>query len=279
MLSTPKSRTSMPCASQPTWILSRALRFRWCCLPSTRHRRARPACRRDCAGMGAGSGIGVIAIQVAKLLGGVGDCHCRKRVDGRREPGRQPVGTPRPAGDAAQAVKQFTAGRGVEVVFEHPGEATWERSLASLAWGGRLVICGNTTGYLPRLTCASCSTSSSTCWAPTRAQAGVLQALKFVESGQIKPVVLADLPTRGRRPGAGDHVRRGAFWQAGTGAIMVDTMMESEIRLFESCPAHPRRALQSGQGALRASAGDAGASARGFATKSTTPWSCCSTRR
>jgi len=48
--------------------------------------------------------------------------------------------------DVEQEVKRITHGRGVDVVFEHVGSATWEKSLKSLARGGRLVTCGATTG-------------------------------------------------------------------------------------------------------------------------------------
>ena len=44
-------------------------------------------------------------------------------------------------------VKRLTGGRGVDVVFEHVGQATWEQSVFSLKPGGRLVTCGATTGF------------------------------------------------------------------------------------------------------------------------------------
>jgi NADPH:quinone reductase-like Zn-dependent oxidoreductase len=40
----------------------------------------------------------------------------------------------------------LTNRRGVDVVIEHVGEATWPMSVRSLARGGRLVACGATTG-------------------------------------------------------------------------------------------------------------------------------------
>jgi len=43
-------------------------------------------------------------------------------------------------------VRRLTAKRGVDVVFEHVGPDTWAGSLLSLARGGRLVICGSTSG-------------------------------------------------------------------------------------------------------------------------------------
>ncbi len=49
-------------------------------------------------------------------------------------------------GDVLKEVRRFTDRRGVGVVIEHPGGATWERSILALAHGGRLVTCGATTG-------------------------------------------------------------------------------------------------------------------------------------
>ena len=48
--------------------------------------------------------------------------------------------------DIADEIKRLTNRRGVDVVIEHVGEATWARSVRSLARGGRLVTCGATTG-------------------------------------------------------------------------------------------------------------------------------------
>jgi NADPH:quinone reductase-like Zn-dependent oxidoreductase len=44
------------------------------------------------------------------------------------------------------AIWNLTDKRGVDVVFEHVGEETWEGSIRSLANGGRIVTCGATTG-------------------------------------------------------------------------------------------------------------------------------------
>ena len=48
-----------------------------------------------------------------------------------------------------QAVKDATEGRGVDVVVETVGEATWERSLAAAGQEGRIVVCGATSGHSP----------------------------------------------------------------------------------------------------------------------------------
>jgi NADPH:quinone reductase-like Zn-dependent oxidoreductase len=51
------------------------------------------------------------------------------------------------AEDVVARVKALTDGRGVDVVIEHVGAATWDRSVRCLARGGRLVTCGATTGH------------------------------------------------------------------------------------------------------------------------------------
>jgi NADPH:quinone reductase-like Zn-dependent oxidoreductase len=51
------------------------------------------------------------------------------------------------AGDFAKEIRRATAGRGADIVIEHVGEATWDRSVRALAAGGRLVTCGATTGH------------------------------------------------------------------------------------------------------------------------------------
>jgi NADPH:quinone reductase-like Zn-dependent oxidoreductase len=51
--------------------------------------------------------------------------------------------------DVAAAVKEATGGRGVNVVIEHVGEATWKTSLQSAAPNARVVVCGATSGPNP----------------------------------------------------------------------------------------------------------------------------------
>lgn len=147
---------------------------------------------------GAGSGIGVIAIQLAKVLGArvIATAGNEEKMAKASELGADLV-LNHHQDDVVKAVKQFTAGRGVEVVFEHPGEATWERSLAALAWGGRLVICGNTTGYLPKTDLRFLFNKQLNLLGSHQgSKAELLQALKFVESGLIKPVVWRTFPLK-----------------------------------------------------------------------------------
>ncbi len=93
-----------------------------------------------------GSGVGQAAIQIAKLHGA--------RVFATSGPGKteqaRAIGAEHVfdhyAGDYSKSVRAATNGRGADIVVEHVGEATWERSVRSLARSGRLVTCGATTG-------------------------------------------------------------------------------------------------------------------------------------
>jgi NADPH:quinone reductase-like Zn-dependent oxidoreductase len=96
---------------------------------------------------GAGSGVGMAAIQVAKALGArvlatAGD---DVKLEKARSVGADAV-VNHASGDVLKEVRRFTERKGVDVVVEHPGAATWERSIHALAHGGRLVTCGATTG-------------------------------------------------------------------------------------------------------------------------------------
>jgi NADPH:quinone reductase-like Zn-dependent oxidoreductase len=102
--------------------------------------------------LGAGSGVGSAAIQIAKLMGArvMATAGSPEKLEKARALGadelvnhaKQPI---------SAEVRRWTARRGVDVVFEHVGEATWEQSIASLATGGRLVTCGATTGFDAKL--------------------------------------------------------------------------------------------------------------------------------
>jgi alcohol dehydrogenase len=94
-----------------------------------------------------GSGIGTVAIQMAKALGctvitTVGD---ETKAEKARALGADHVINYR-ADRFEHAVRKLTAKKGVDVVFEHVGADTFSGSLLSLKRGGRLVTCGATSG-------------------------------------------------------------------------------------------------------------------------------------
>ncbi len=98
--------------------------------------------------VGGGSGVGTAAIQIAKVVGArvITTVGSEAKAKKTRELGADEVilhSQQKINGE----VKRLTNRRGVDVVFEHVGEATWEMSVASMAVNGRLVTCGATTGY------------------------------------------------------------------------------------------------------------------------------------
>jgi NADPH:quinone reductase-like Zn-dependent oxidoreductase len=97
--------------------------------------------------VGGSSGVGVAAIQIAKLF------HCRViTTAGGEEKMAKAVALGADhvidhyRQNIREEVRKLTAKRGVDIVFEHVGKATWNDSVACLAHHGRLVSCGATTG-------------------------------------------------------------------------------------------------------------------------------------
>jgi len=94
-----------------------------------------------------GSGIGIAAIQIAKLAGAevITTVGSTTKMEKAKALGADHIIDYKKQ-DFPAEVKRITKGRGVDVVFEHVGPETWTGSLQSLARRGRLVFCGSTTG-------------------------------------------------------------------------------------------------------------------------------------
>ncbi|HEV2342076.1 MAG TPA: zinc-binding dehydrogenase [Candidatus Acidoferrales bacterium] len=103
--------------------------------------------------LGGGSGVGSAGIQIAKMLGGrvIATVGGEEKVEKTRALGADHVVLHSQTGWQSDVKRLTYKHRGVDVVFEHVGTATWDHSLASLATGGRLVTCGATTGYDAKL--------------------------------------------------------------------------------------------------------------------------------
>lgn len=96
---------------------------------------------------GAGSGVSTTAIQLARHLGATVIATSRSDETLRRAAAiGADVVINSSSTDVAAEARAATGGRGVDVVFDHVGPALFAASLRSLAAGGRLVVCGTTTG-------------------------------------------------------------------------------------------------------------------------------------
>jgi NADPH:quinone reductase-like Zn-dependent oxidoreductase len=141
--------------------------------------------------LSASSGVGSAAIQIAKLF----QCRVIATAGGERK-----LAQARELGadyaidhyqqDIAAEVRKITGKRGVDVVVEHVGVATWPKSLQSLAAAGRLVTCGATTGFDARVDLRYLFSKQWSLLGSFMGTMGDLhQVLKFVFRKQLKPVV------------------------------------------------------------------------------------------
>lgn len=97
--------------------------------------------------IGAGSGVGVAAVQIAKLAGAfvIATAGTDEKCEKAKALGADAV-INHSRENIAERVRDLTNGRGVDVVFEHVGPAVFELCVRSLAKGGRIVTCGATSG-------------------------------------------------------------------------------------------------------------------------------------
>ena len=92
--------------------------------------------------------------------------------------------------DISAEVKKITGRRGVDVVIEHVGTATWQKSLESLAPAGRLVTCGATTGYEAKVDLRFLFNRQFSLLGSFMGTMGELhQVLQFVFRKKLKPVI------------------------------------------------------------------------------------------
>ncbi|MCP9452347.1 MAG: zinc-binding dehydrogenase [Nitrospira sp.] len=141
--------------------------------------------------MGAGSGVGSMAVQMAKLAGArvittVGsDDKIPKAVllgaDAVINHAKEHV---------AERVRLLTEGKGVDVVVEHIGPDVWDLSLQALSKGGRLITCGATTGAEVKLDLRYVFSRQLTIkgsYMGTRAE--LVKAAELMGQGRLKPVI------------------------------------------------------------------------------------------
>jgi len=141
--------------------------------------------------LAAASGVGSAGVQIAKLFGA--------RViatasDEAKFPKIQGLGADHVVNhrkqDIAEEVRKLTDKRGVDVVFEHVGAATWEKSLKSLAFGGKLVTCGATTGYDVKIDLRHLFIKQQQILGSTMgSKASLFRILRLVSEGKLFPVL------------------------------------------------------------------------------------------
>src|SRR5580704_1193345 len=137
--------------------------------------------------VGAGAGVAVAAINIAKHLGARVLATSRSEAKRRRalELGADAAFD---SGSFSKAVRGVTDD-GVDVVFEHVGPATLDESMRSLAMGGRIVTCGSTSGVRAEITMPRLFFRQADLLGSTMGNASEFEAvLEAVDAG-LRPVV------------------------------------------------------------------------------------------
>ncbi|HEY3248635.1 MAG TPA: zinc-binding dehydrogenase [bacterium] len=140
---------------------------------------------------GAGSGVGSAGIQIAKVAGArvIAVAGAAWKLEKARGLGADDAINYHEQ-DVLAEVRRLTDRRGVNVVFDHVGAATWSTSIKALARGGRLVLCGATSGadaetdlrylYGRRL-------SIHGTWMGTKRE--LYEVMQLIAAGRLKPVM------------------------------------------------------------------------------------------
>lgn len=146
--------------------------------------------------IGAGSGVGSAAIQIAKLVNArvIATAGADWKLEKARALGADDV-INHTQQSIADEVKRLTNKRGVDVVVDHVGAAVWEACFDSLATYGRLVTCGMTTGADLKLNGQALYGRQRTILGSFMGgKAELADALKFVAQRKLKAVVDSVFP-------------------------------------------------------------------------------------
>lgn len=148
--------------------------------------------------MGAGSGVGSAAIQIAKLVGArvIAVAGADAKLEKARALGAD-EGINHAKQSIADEVKRLTDHRGVDVVFDHVGAAVWDACFESLATYGRLVTCGMTTGAELKLNGQQLYGRQRTILGSFMGGKGeLMDALKFIGQRKLKAVIDSSFPLK-----------------------------------------------------------------------------------
>jgi NADPH:quinone reductase-like Zn-dependent oxidoreductase len=145
---------------------------------------------------GIGSGVGTAGLAIAKALGAraLVTSSSDEKLERARELGADAT-VNHSTGDVRAAVEEATGGTGVDVVLEHVGEATWQTSLQAARPGGRIAVCGATSGPNPPAALHRIWWKQLTIYGSTMGtKADFEGAYELIASGRARPVVDSVLP-------------------------------------------------------------------------------------
>lgn len=146
--------------------------------------------------LGASGGVGSASIQIAKLAGAnvIAVTSSAQKISQAKKMGADIV-LNRKIGDYWKELATLTNGRGVDVVIENVGKATWGQSLNALTKGGRLVSYGRTTGHLVETDLKTVFWNQLSIIGTTMANRSEFRkVMHLVFQGNLKPVIDSIFP-------------------------------------------------------------------------------------
>jgi len=145
----------------------------------------------------AGSGVGIAAIQIAKLFGAtvITTAGTDEKLEKAKTLLGADYGINYRENDFLSEVRKITEKRGVDIIVDHTGDVNWEKNIRALAMGGRMVICGSTSGYEGKTDIRHVFFRRLSILGSTMGSKGDLfEIVKQFESGRLKPVIYKVLP-------------------------------------------------------------------------------------
>lgn len=146
---------------------------------------------------GAGGGLGIHGIQIARIAGGfvVAVTTSEEKAKLIKETGAHEVILVKRGEDFSGAVKKVTGGEGVDVAIDNVGSALFQPTRRSLAMGGRWIFIGQLTGEFVQINPAQIflrDISIKSAKSTSRKQ--LQDCLEMVRLGQVKPIITGELP-------------------------------------------------------------------------------------
>ncbi|HEX6011258.1 MAG TPA: NADPH:quinone oxidoreductase family protein [Geminicoccaceae bacterium] len=157
---------------------------------------------------GAGGGVGLTAVECGKALGAtvIATARGADKLAVAREHGADHV-LESEGDDMKSRVRELTAGRGADVVYDPVGGAVFDASLRCVAWEGRIVVVGFASGQVPQIPANLLLVKNAAAlgfyWGsyrkhdPERLRAGFKELFGWYRQGRIRPHVSRTLPLAG----------------------------------------------------------------------------------
>lgn len=148
--------------------------------------------------LGSGGSVGSAGLQIAKLVGAriFATASTDEKLKRAKQHGADVTINYKDV-DFSEVILEKTNGRGVDVVLEHVGAATWEQSISSLAKNGRLVSCGVTTGNIGEINIRKMYQKQLTLMGSALGTPSELRTLvSLAEQRKLIPIIDSTLPLK-----------------------------------------------------------------------------------